>query len=156
MVTEGRRQLMRATIAARSRWPRGAERAAWRISARQDQRRSGARDQLRSAGRVHERRESSYSCAHGQRAVFATSSSRRLTHGAARCRETMPRVLVSDRQGLDRLPEGPAFGKPNGFCDQLLPEGVRFDRMGNRSQSWIEPSSRTAVLRLGAYRSYEA
>jgi hypothetical protein len=63
-----------------------------------------------------------------------------------------PRVLVSDRQGLDRLPEGvPAFGKPNGFVINYCPDrAVRFDRNGQPIailDKAVRP--RTAVLRLG-------
>ena len=64
-----------------------------------------------------------------------------------------PRVLVSDRQVLDRLPEGvPAFGKTVGFAINYSPDkAVRFDRNGQPVailDKAVRP--RTAVLRLGA------
>ena len=63
-----------------------------------------------------------------------------------------PRVLVSDRQGLDRLPEGvPAFGKPIGFVINYSPDkAVRFDPKGQPIailDKAVRPG--TAVLRLG-------
>ena len=66
--------------------------------------------------------------------------------------EMKPRVLVSDRQVLDRLPEGvPAFGKTVGFVINYSPDkAVRFDRNGQPVailDKAVRP--RTAVLRLG-------